>query len=329
MPQLVARARAEKADAVLVSQVVTQRDAHLLNTKEMSAAFRESYPSEPAAAADRRRSALRREDGRRARRGPGVLPGHDAPARWPRTSTHQLVTRRTEEGERMSDGTRVGLRVTHRRYVPLLARALRRRPRGRRLLPGPVRGRRHRGLHPHRRRRGAVRVVLRRAVPGPGARPGTCWRSTAEVVAVGRRSRTLEFRAVGGRPGAGGRTSRRVGGRDARASRWWRRRPPGVRGGPRPLVLTAFPCRFPCRFPLAGFPLPVSPCRYFLWGVPALASHGRTLNWRAASSIPLETAPLHLSRDGQPGRDRARHGRGRVKDRRVTHRHAGCRKNYA
>ncbi len=45
VPQLVARAREEKADAVLVSQVVTQRDAHLANTREMSAAFRESYPS--------------------------------------------------------------------------------------------------------------------------------------------------------------------------------------------------------------------------------------------------------------------------------------------
>ncbi|OLR93927.1 lysine 2,3-aminomutase [Actinokineospora bangkokensis] len=39
---LVKRARAERADAVLVSQVVTQRDAHLLNTREMSAAFREA-----------------------------------------------------------------------------------------------------------------------------------------------------------------------------------------------------------------------------------------------------------------------------------------------
>ncbi len=46
VPQLVDRARAEKADAILVSQVVTQRDAHILNTKEMSAAFRESYPSD-------------------------------------------------------------------------------------------------------------------------------------------------------------------------------------------------------------------------------------------------------------------------------------------
>jgi beta-lysine 5,6-aminomutase beta subunit len=44
VPELVEQAREEKADAVLVSQVVTQRDAHLLNTREMSAAFRESYP---------------------------------------------------------------------------------------------------------------------------------------------------------------------------------------------------------------------------------------------------------------------------------------------
>ncbi len=46
VPQLVARAKEEKADAVLVSQVVTQRDAHILNTKEMTAAFRESYPAD-------------------------------------------------------------------------------------------------------------------------------------------------------------------------------------------------------------------------------------------------------------------------------------------
>ena len=46
VPQLVARTQEEKADAVLVSQVVTQRDTHLLNTREMSAAFREAYPSD-------------------------------------------------------------------------------------------------------------------------------------------------------------------------------------------------------------------------------------------------------------------------------------------
>lgn len=46
VPELVARAQAEQADAVLVSQVVTQRDAHVHNTKDMSAAFREAYPSD-------------------------------------------------------------------------------------------------------------------------------------------------------------------------------------------------------------------------------------------------------------------------------------------
>jgi beta-lysine 5,6-aminomutase beta subunit len=45
VPELVEAARAEKADAVLVSQVVTQRDAHLHNTREMSAAFREAMPA--------------------------------------------------------------------------------------------------------------------------------------------------------------------------------------------------------------------------------------------------------------------------------------------
>jgi beta-lysine 5,6-aminomutase beta subunit len=45
VPELVARARAERADAVLVSQVVTQKDAHIRNTSAMSAAFREAYPA--------------------------------------------------------------------------------------------------------------------------------------------------------------------------------------------------------------------------------------------------------------------------------------------
>ena len=46
VPDLVERAVAAKADAVLVSQVVTQRDAHLHNTREMTAAFREAFPAE-------------------------------------------------------------------------------------------------------------------------------------------------------------------------------------------------------------------------------------------------------------------------------------------
>jgi beta-lysine 5,6-aminomutase beta subunit len=45
VPDLVERACAERADAVLVSQVVTQRDAHLHNTRQMSAAFREALPA--------------------------------------------------------------------------------------------------------------------------------------------------------------------------------------------------------------------------------------------------------------------------------------------
>jgi beta-lysine 5,6-aminomutase beta subunit len=44
---LVARSRAEGADAVLVSQVVTQRDAHLANTREMAGAFRAAGPPRP------------------------------------------------------------------------------------------------------------------------------------------------------------------------------------------------------------------------------------------------------------------------------------------
>jgi beta-lysine 5,6-aminomutase beta subunit len=46
VPDLVQRATAERADAVLVSQVVTQRDAHLHNAREMSAAFREALAAQ-------------------------------------------------------------------------------------------------------------------------------------------------------------------------------------------------------------------------------------------------------------------------------------------
>ncbi|WP_020573894.1 OAM dimerization domain-containing protein [Actinopolymorpha alba] len=43
VPDLVASARREHADAILVSQVVTQNDAHIRSTREMAAAFREAY----------------------------------------------------------------------------------------------------------------------------------------------------------------------------------------------------------------------------------------------------------------------------------------------
>ena len=45
VPDLVAAARAERADAVLISQVVTQRDAHLRNVREAAEAFRAAYPA--------------------------------------------------------------------------------------------------------------------------------------------------------------------------------------------------------------------------------------------------------------------------------------------
>ncbi|WP_306215542.1 lysine 5,6-aminomutase subunit beta [Actinoplanes sp. RD1] len=45
VPDLVQAAVERRADAVLVSQVVTQRDAHLHNTRAMAAAFREALPA--------------------------------------------------------------------------------------------------------------------------------------------------------------------------------------------------------------------------------------------------------------------------------------------
>jgi beta-lysine 5,6-aminomutase beta subunit len=46
VPGLVAAAVAERADAVLVSQVVTQRDAHLHNVRELAVALREAVPAD-------------------------------------------------------------------------------------------------------------------------------------------------------------------------------------------------------------------------------------------------------------------------------------------
>ena len=168
VPELVERARAEKADAVLVSQVVTQRDAHIHNTTAMSAAFREAYPAG------------------RCRCSSSAVPGSTR-ARPPRLGVDRIFGRGTTPGEVASylvhalapavppgeAMTTRSHRRTHGHPPPLRAlqpRPLRREPRRRRLLAGGVRRRRHRDVHPHRRRRGAVRVVLRRPVPGTGAR---------------------------------------------------------------------------------------------------------------------------------------------------------------
>jgi beta-lysine 5,6-aminomutase beta subunit len=45
VPDLIAAALTAKADAVLVSQVVTQREVHIKNVREMVAAFNEAYPA--------------------------------------------------------------------------------------------------------------------------------------------------------------------------------------------------------------------------------------------------------------------------------------------
>ncbi len=47
IPRLVSLAHAEHADAVLVSQVVTQKDAHIKNTSELAAAFSAAGPPRP------------------------------------------------------------------------------------------------------------------------------------------------------------------------------------------------------------------------------------------------------------------------------------------
>ena len=78
VPDLVARARAEKADAVLVSQVVTQKDAHIHNTTADVRGLPRGLPrraacrsSSPAARASRRAPSS-------PRRRPHLRAGHDA-----------------------------------------------------------------------------------------------------------------------------------------------------------------------------------------------------------------------------------------------------------
>ena len=117
---LVARAAAEHADAVLVSQVVTQRDAHLTNTREMSAAFHSAFGLErpllvvggprfdPGAAHD---LGVDKIFGR------GTTPGEVASY-----LVHALAPRgvRGDGSPRKEGGSmtaEVGLSVTHRRYV--------------------------------------------------------------------------------------------------------------------------------------------------------------------------------------------------------------------
>ncbi len=141
VPDLVNTAREVRADAVLVSQVVTQKDAHIHNTTAMSAAFREAFPAgtvpllvvggprfeEGSAGVARGRPRLRpRHHPRRGRLVPRARARRVThPARPPRSTA---MTR-----------AEVGLTVTHRRYVLVQPRPLRRQPRRRGVLPRGVR----------------------------------------------------------------------------------------------------------------------------------------------------------------------------------------------
>ena len=119
VPELVARARAEKADAVLVSQVVTQKDAHIHNTTQMSAAFREAYPAGQVpiliAGGPRFEEGSERALGVDRIFGRGTTPGEVASY-----LVHEMTQRKARKRDMTERPTTasVGQRVTHRRYVP-------------------------------------------------------------------------------------------------------------------------------------------------------------------------------------------------------------------
>ena len=100
---------------MLVSQVVTQRDAHLLNTREMSAAFREAYPAEKRplliVGGPRFDETMAAELGVDRVFTRGTTPGEVA-------SFLVHRARPNREGVVMRTARQVGTRVVHRRYVP-------------------------------------------------------------------------------------------------------------------------------------------------------------------------------------------------------------------
>ena len=123
---LVTRSVAEHADAVLVSQVVTQRDAHLAGARALADAFstgtsggeRPAGSAGPAAAGGRR-PPVRPHDGGRARRGQDLQPRHHPPrgGQLPGARPHPRARRGRSRGMTAA-APREGLSVTHRRYVP-------------------------------------------------------------------------------------------------------------------------------------------------------------------------------------------------------------------
>ena len=130
VPDLVARARAEKADAVLVSPGGDPaRRAPAQHPRDVGRVPR-GLPGRPAPAAGRRRPALRRARHRGARRRPHLRPRHHARrgGQLPRARPDRPADRRSRPHDRATDPTAQrraspsapdgGLSVTHRRYVP-------------------------------------------------------------------------------------------------------------------------------------------------------------------------------------------------------------------
>ena len=181
VPDLVARARAEGADAVLVSQVVTQRDAHISNAREMAAAFRAAGPASGrcwwsaargSTPAPRPGSAWTRSSARappgRGRQLPGLRPGPGR-RRW----RERRGRRQRKPGRRpaaRADGHAPPVRA-------LQPRPLRRQPGRRRLRARPVRRRGHRGCASGPTATRACSPPTPTSSSGPRSGPATCWRS--------------------------------------------------------------------------------------------------------------------------------------------------------
>ena len=195
-PTSSSRRASHKADAVLVSQVVTQRDAHLHNTKEMSAAFREAFPADKrpllVVGGPRFDELATAELGVDRIFGRAPRPARSRPTSCPRSSPPPRPGRRHRDHDRRPAPRRL-------RDPPplraLLARALRRQPRRRRL-----RARRCSATSPPSCASAptatrvcspaTTSVAFRAPVMG-----GDVLEATATVTRVGRRSRGIAFEA--------------------------------------------------------------------------------------------------------------------------------------
>ena len=173
---LVARAVAEHADAVLVSQVVTQRDAHLASARALADAFSTGVrrvARGPLLVVGGPR--FDPDDGGRPRRGQDLRPRHH-PREVASYLVHALTAGppRPEPGHDRRPARARGLSVTHRRYVPASHAHY-----GGNLVDGAyVLGLfgdvGHRAGHPHRRRR----VPASPPTPTSSSWP-RCWQATS------------------------------------------------------------------------------------------------------------------------------------------------------